>query len=115
MRERRASVEDLRRIESWRSWVERQDRDVRDSLALASHQFVEQSDTIYIVFEYRAMSSLSAGICEKLVSLIWAHYKVNLVEWADRVLESHEAGPMEREMLMPNFAVEIAPPTARAH
>jgi hypothetical protein len=115
MNETREPVEDLRRIESWRRWVERQDRDVRDNLALASHQFVEKSDTIHIVFEYRSMSRLSAEICEKLVSLIWTHYKVNLVEWADRVLESHEVRPMEREMLMPNIAVEIAPPTERAH
>jgi hypothetical protein len=115
MNEGQARIEDLRQLEGWRAWVARQDREVRESLALASHQFVEKSDTIYIVFEYRALSSLSAEICERLVSLIWAHYKVSLVEWADKVLDSEEVGPVEREMLMPNIAVEIAPPTAKRH
>jgi hypothetical protein len=110
-----ADVEDLRRIDGWRKWVERQDRDLQDSLSLASHQFVEQSDTIFIIFEYRAMSSLSDESCEKLVSLIATHYKGKMTEWADRVLESKEVMPMGREMLMPNIAVEIAPPTTHAH
>ncbi len=115
MDEGQVRVEDLRQLEGWRAWVARQDREMRESLALATYQFVEKSDTIYIVFEHRALPSLSAEICERLVSLIWAHYKVSLVEWADKVLESEEVGPVEREMLMPNIAVEIAPPTAMAH
>lgn len=108
-------MDDLRQLEGWRAWVARQDSEMRASLALASHQFVEQIDTICIVFESRALSSLSADICERLIALIYAHYKMNLVEWADRVLGSEDPGQMAREMLMPNIAVEIAPPSMLTH
>lgn len=115
MREREGSEGDLRQVENWLSWVDRQDGDVRESLALAIHQFVEKTDTILIVFDSRGTSSLSAEMCEKVVSLIWAHYKVRIADWADAVVVERKVASVGHDMLMPNIAFEVAPPNGRAH
>jgi len=108
-------VGDLREKKAWNAWVELQTEPVRAVLRMAAFQYLEEADTISLVFPNASLGQLTPTLCEHFIEQMRALHQDRLGRWLDQTGDASATVGPPKAAVMPNLSIEIAPPFLASH